>query len=105
MFSNTGPFDKSIIGRSMVIYENEGDYGADLGDRDSYFLSSNIKAIACCNITEIQTLQDDADDARRKLSDVEAAESYQQLRYDEYRQIFGVDFDPADWTKEAFERD
>ena len=45
-----GCFNKSIMKRAMVIYENEDDFGTQ-PSKASYYFGSNLEAIACCNIT------------------------------------------------------
>ncbi len=48
MFS-WGWYNKSILKRAMVIYENEDDFGTQ-PTKQSYYYGSNVEAIACCNI-------------------------------------------------------
>ena len=88
----------------MVLYANQDDYGSIPGNYLSYFFGSNTEAIACCNIElfrvrGIDTDESEDDDASRKLND---EDEFKYITPEEYKEIFGVEYDPADWTPEAF---
>ena len=113
LYNLAGPMDKTIIGRSMVLYKNEDDMGSVDFDgfnwfqwNLSYYYGSNHQAIACCNIKPIRVL-DEAEPFynhtkhRRILKDEDGVE-VELLTREEYKKIFGVEFDLADWTSEGF---
>ena len=67
------------------------------------------RAIACCNIKQIYVLIDDEnggitnDDRlrRRQLAEMEE-EGIEVLTLEQYRDLFGVEYDPEDWNPENF---
>ena len=97
---------KSILKRALVLYAEQDDFGTLPNDKYSYYFGSNIEAIACCNITpfkirELQTGDETApsnDERTRGLQD----EEVEIMTLEEYNQVFGVEYDPADWSLEAF---
>lgn len=88
----------------MVIYKEKDDFGSIPNNKYSYYYGSNIEAIACCNITPfiVQTPvypgPGDVVPLGRTLED----EDVEVLTTEEYKEIFGVEYDPADWAPEAF---
>ena len=47
-------------------------------------------------------MDDDDLDYRRLAVEDKDADEVEWLSLDEYRQIFGVEYDPKDWSEEAF---
>ena len=100
MYDSFGPSNTSILKRAMVIYYNEDDFGTGT-TKYSYYYGSNVKSIACCNITPFYgTTPVDDFSAKRNLEDLE--EGTEILTPEEYKEIFGIEYDPADWELEAF---
>ena len=101
-----GSPDMSILGRAMVIYSDcNGAVNVPVNSANpySYFYANNIEAIACCNITPFKVIKDvpiSPDRNGRLLDDIE--EGTEILTPETYKEIFGVDYDPADWELEAF---
>ena len=110
-YSGGSWFNKSIMNRAMVIYEGEDDFGMG-GTKDSYYYGTNIKAIACCNITPFKIVAHDEDKEEDHESDQRhdkhtkdtrngrmllEEDEVEILTLQEYKEIFGVDYDPADW--------
>ena len=87
----------------MVIYAEKDDFGSVKGSKYSYYYGSNIEAIACCNITPFNVPDwvecEDCIPVNDRMLDDDDVEI---LTPKEYKEIFGVDYDPADWTLEAF---
>lgn len=97
--------------RAMVIYKDEDDFGTQ-PSKASYYFGSNLEAIACCNIRPFKiwidypveyekygyTYQDWERDQNREKDDDE-----EWLTLDQYKEIFGKEYDPADWELDAFE--
>jgi len=95
---------RSIVGRAMVIYAEEDDFGANPLDYDSFYFGGMTTALACCNIRrfKIVVAEDDKDlniDGGRKLES-EDFEDVEYLNPDQYKEIFGVEYDPEDWNLE-----
>ena len=83
----------------MVIYLYEDDITGI--SKYSYYYGSNTKSIACCNIKPFSVLKSDDDsEGKRDLEDLE--EGTEILTPEEYKEIFGIEYDPADWELEAF---
>ena len=107
---------KSIIGRALVLYEETDDFGTVVYDgtnsweRDmSIFFGSCLNSIACCNITLFSLIEeaepvstDTKHEKHRRVLTADDGVEVELLTLEEYKKIFGVEFDPADWTPEAF---
>ena len=102
--------NKSILDRAMVIYAGEDDFGATPADPFSYYLGSMTRAVACCNIKRFIPINyddhvaDDDDDfigGGRRLEG-ENLENVEYLNPEQYKEIFGVEYDPEDWNPENF---
>ena len=123
----SGWFNKSIIKRAMVIYKEKDDFGTQ-PTKDSYYYGSNTEAIACCNITPFKIYIDYAQEYKRYGYEFEGwdgvhgkstetggqegsedqnddDEDVEWLTLEQYREIFGVEYDPADWSFYAFQED
>lgn len=85
---------QTIIGRSMVAHEEPDDFGL-ANTRLSATNGSMGREIACCTITQfyMRLAVEDADS--RNLQDLEPGTEV--FTEDEYRQLFGVDFDPEEF--------
>ena len=97
MRPNLFPDEKySIAARSMAVYERPNDFRAK-PTRDKYNNGSMGMPIACCNVRLIQIVDDSP---FRFLED--DAEGVEFLTLEDYRQLFGEDFDPAAWDDDTF---
>ena len=103
--------NKSILDRAMVIYAGEDDFGATPADPYSYFLGSMTRAVACCNIRRFIPISgggsdfvaddDDFIGGGRRLHG-EDLDNVEFLNPEQYKEIFGVEYDPEDWKPENF---
>ena len=94
-----GPLNMTILKHAMVIYMNEDDITGI--SKYSYYYGDNVRSIACCNIIpfHVKTMDDDFS-GKRDLECLE--EGTEILTPEEYKEIFGIEYDPADWELEAF---
>lgn len=91
----------NVSKRSMVVYERPDDYGQGNTD-ESIWNGSMGREIACCNVTPFRVVYDvDYEVAGRGLDEFDD-EGIEVMTEDEFRQLFGFDFDPNEWTDEAF---
>jgi len=117
MFSS-GWFNKSIVKRAMVLYEEKDDFGTQ-PTKESYYYGSNTEAIACCNITPFKIFIDyelqyekygyeyeewvGVHGKPERNDDQDDDDDAEWLTLEQYREIFGVEYDPADWSSDAFQ--
>ena len=66
---------------------------------NTYLFSNNFDSIACCNIKRLVVDDDDGTTSasRRHLEAFEGEEDIDILTLEEYKELFGVEYDPADW--------
>ena len=67
----------------------------------TYLFSNNFDSIACCTIKRFVIAVEDGT-TRRHLEAYEGEEDIDILTLEEYKELFGVEYDPADWDPETF---
>ena len=66
----------------------------------TYLFSNNFDSIACCTIKPFVVIDTDDGTTRRHLEAFE--EDIDILTLEDYKELFGVEYDPADWEPESF---
>lgn len=95
----------SVAKRSMVVYESPDDFGTS-PTVTSQYNGSMGREIACCNVQlfrvgDYEGPQDVNSERDGRLLDEFDDEGVEVLSMADFRELFGEDFDPANWEEDA----